>query len=166
MRDASRSGNNLEVSRTNDAAFTTGLSKILLKNFASMQLEESENPLHLSKQKVMDLWIPSKKPGLPLCDFFQECLAAFSQSTSIPMNCRDDCEHHILKLKLRPPSTRRLVAIGSCCDRSQPQVIGLYRTHWSTSTFSCAAASSQTNLPSLHMPHLRTETMLKWRLSG
>jgi len=55
MRDASRSGNNLEVSRTNDAAFTTGLSKILLKNFASMQLEESENPLHLSKQKVMDL---------------------------------------------------------------------------------------------------------------
>ena len=51
MRDASRSGNNLEVSRTNDAAFTTGLSKILLKNFASMQLEESENPLHLSKQK-------------------------------------------------------------------------------------------------------------------
>ena len=48
MRDASRSGNSLEVSRTNDAAFTTGLSKILLKNFAS-QLEESCNPLHLYK---------------------------------------------------------------------------------------------------------------------
>lgn len=45
------------------------------------------------------------------------------------MNCGDDCEHHILKLKLRPPSTRRLVAIGSCCDKSQPRVIR-YRTCW------------------------------------